>query len=158
MGKEAERLEEEIGRAFADRPYPGDENIVVEEYRYSGSEAEATWKRLSKKHWREVLTIGRELDLRDDLACLTLEGFVYYLPAFLTLSLELDNPLGPDEFLVYHLWSRREEVAPALDSSEGRVVVRVLELLAREYQRRSYVGNEVHQALVFYRSYFTENH
>jgi hypothetical protein len=93
-------LEQEIQNAFAGHAYPGDDRIV----RGQGE----TWERFRGKDWREIVSLGRQIDLRDDLSALTVEGLAYYLPAFLTLSLDLEGPLDLDQFVAYHLWTYPE--------------------------------------------------
>ena len=148
MNDHDRNLEQEIQTAFAGRAYPGDDHIARRK--------EETWLKFRGKDWREIVSLGRELDLRSDISSLTFEGFVYYLPAFLTLSLDLEGPLDLDEFVAHHLWSFPEEIAPRLKPAEKRAVVHVLEFLAREYEKRNYVSNNARLALDHYWAYFTD--
>src|SRR5215203_3227293 len=111
---------QEIQDAFAQRPYPGDDNIALRRSDCPGYEGEEVWEIYRGKDWREILQAGRELDLSSSLSFLTFEGFVYYLPAFLTLALDVDGPFGLGESLVFKLWSFPEEVASRLAPKEKR--------------------------------------
>lgn len=156
MDDQIQKLAQEIETAFAGRPYPGDDAIARSRTAGEAPGSASTWERFRGKDWREVVSMGREHDLRQDVLALTPEGFAYYLPAFLIRSLDLDDPLGPDDYLVYQLWTYPEDIAPLLKPSEKRAVVRVLEYLDREYGRRSYVRNNAKAALDHYWAYFTD--
>ena len=149
-------LEREIREAFASRSYPGDDRIVHRQPGCRGSEAEETWERFRGRDWRQIVAAGRELDLRDDVSFLSPEGFIYYLPAFLELSLDRENPTGPDDSLVSHLWTHSEEIASLLRPKEKRVVVHVLEYLAGEFDKRLPDRNNAQTALDHYWAYFTD--
>ncbi len=151
-----QELEQEIQEAFASRPYPGDDRIVHRQPGCRGSEAEETWERFRGREWRQIVAVGRELDFRNDVSFLSLEGFVYYLPAFLELSLDRENPTGPDDSLVSHLWTCSEEIASLLRPKEKRVVVHVLEYLAREFDKHDPGRNDAQTALDHYWAYFTD--
>jgi hypothetical protein len=81
---------------------------------------------------------------------------VYYLPAFLELSLDADRRFDLDESVVSYLWSFPEQVATLLDPGEKRAVVQVLEFLAGEFEKRRYVQNNARAALDHYWAYFTD--
>ena len=148
----------EIEEAFAGRPYPGDGEIALRRPACPGYEGEEVWERFQGRDWREILRTGqaRELDLSSSMAFLTLQGFVYYLPAFLTLALDVDGPFEIGESLVFKLWSFPEEVAALLAPAEKRAVVHVLEFLARVYDERNYLRNNARVALDHYWAYFTD--
>ncbi len=148
---------QEIREAFAGRSYPGDDYIARRQPGCRGSEAEETWNLFRGKEWQEMIPIGRTVNLGDYVPFLTFEGFVYYLPALLTLALCPEDLRAPDEEVVFHLWSYPEEIASLLRPGEKRVLVHILEILAREYARRSYVRNNAQTALDHYWAYFTDD-
>jgi hypothetical protein len=151
----AEDLRREVRDAFSRRPYPGDDRITRR--RPGGTdEAEEVWRRYRGVEWPQVVAAGRERNLRDDLGSLTYEGFAYYLPAFLELSLDADRRFDLDETLVSYLWSFPEDVSALLGPAEKRAVVGVLEFLAGEFDRRGYVQNNARAALEHYWAYFTD--
>jgi hypothetical protein len=108
------------------------------------------WRRYRGVEWPQVVAAGRERNLRDDLGSLTYEGFAYYLPAFLELSLDADRRFDLDETLVSYLWSFPEDVSALLGPAEKRAVVGVLEFLAGEFDERGYVQNNARAALDHY--------
>ena len=103
-----------------------------------------------------MVAAGRERNLRDDLGFLTYEGFVYYLPVFLELSLDSEHRFDLDGTLASFLWSFPEEVASRLEPAEKRAVVHVLEFLAAAFDERGYVRNDARAALDHYWAYFTD--
>ncbi len=153
---DAQELIQEIQQAFAGRPYPGDDRIARRRPGGIASEADETWERFRGKDWREMVAVGREYDLRENISFLTFEGFVYYLPAYLTLALGPDATLDLDEFVASHLWAFPEEIAPLLQPAEKRAVVHALEFLAREFESRKYITNDAKTALDQYWAYFTD--
>lgn len=74
-----------INEVFGEMPYPGDENIVLDN---SGShlECEKIKSSLQGQHWRDVPfeTLER---LRSALSFLSPEGYRFYLPAFTVMSI-----------------------------------------------------------------------
>jgi len=154
--REAEELRREVQEAFGRRPYPGDDAISRRRPGCPGEEAEEVWQRYRGKDWREMVAAGRERNLRDDLGFLTYEGFVYYLPVFLELSLDSEHRFDLDGTLASFLWSFPEEVASRLEPAEKRAVVHVLEFLAAAFDERGYVRNDARAALDHYWAYFTD--
>lgn len=152
----AEELRREVHDAFARRPYPGDDAIARRRPGCPGYEAEEVWQRYRGKDWPEMVAAGRQRNLRDDLGFLTFEGFAYYLPAFLELSLDADHRFDLDQSLVSFLWSFPEEVASLLGPREKRAVVHVLEFLADEFEKRGFIQNNARAALDHYWAYFTD--
>lgn len=152
----AEELRREVQEAFGRRPYPGDEAIARRRPGGAGEEAEEVWQRYRGKDWRQMVAAGRQRNLRDDVGFLTFEGFVYFLPAFLELSLDADRRFDLDGSLASFLWSFPEEVASRLEAREKRAVVHVLEFLAAEFDKRGYVRNDARAALDHYWAYFTD--
>ncbi|HTG33748.1 MAG TPA: DUF6714 family protein [Thermoanaerobaculia bacterium] len=153
---DTQELIQEIQEAFASRSYPGDDRIARRRPDGIASEADETWERFRGKDWGEMVAVGREHDLRENISFLTFEGFVYYLPAYLTLALRPDAPLDIDEFVASHLWAFPGEISPLLRPAERRAVVHALELLAREFDSRKYVTNDAQTALDHYWAYFTD--
>jgi hypothetical protein len=156
MAPTVEELRHGIRAGFAPRPYPGDEAIARRRPGCAGLEAEATWELFHGRDWREMVAVGRQTNLRDHLGFLTFEGFVYYLPAFLELSLERESSFDLDESLAAFLWSFPEEVAALLDAGQKGAVVGVLEHLAAEFDRRGFVQNNARAALDHYWALFTD--
>lgn len=152
----AEELRREVHDAFSRRSYPGDDAIARRRPGCPGYEAEEVWRRYRGRDRPQVVAAGRQRNLRDDLGFLTFEGFVYYLPAFLELSLDSDRRFDLDESLASFLWSFPEEVASRLEPAEKRAVVHVLEFLAGEFDKRCYVQNNARAALEHYWAYFTD--
>lgn len=149
-------LREEISTAFGGRPYPGDEAIVDRQPGCRGLEADEAWQLFQGKSWREIAEGSDPVQLRDHMGFLSFEGFVYYLPAFLHLAFDVDNPHGIDDAFVFKLWSFPEEVSSRLEPAEKRVTVRVLERLAAEYHKRRFVPNDAQRALDDHWAYFTD--
>lgn len=93
-----------IESAFADIPYPGDDNIVerliVDGREMGDPEREEIADAFRGKPWRDL---PREVILYhyDSLPFLTLEAFRYYLPAYLITALNEDG-LNRD-FVVFNL-------------------------------------------------------
>ncbi|MEO8606855.1 MAG: DUF6714 family protein [Chloroflexota bacterium] len=77
-----EKVAKQIEEAFADAPYPGDENIGWG----CGSEGGMLEEAFRGKHWSE-LSLELILDNRDKLPCTTPEGFRFYMPAWLLAAL-----------------------------------------------------------------------
>jgi hypothetical protein len=74
-----------IDESFGGSPYPGDEHIVRDN---SGSDPESTRIKdeLRGRHWRDVSFEALER-LRFALPFLSAEGYRFYLPAFMTMSI-----------------------------------------------------------------------
>jgi len=149
-------LVRDLHAAFASRPYPGDDRIARLGPPGPSDEAEEVWRRYRGRNWRQMAVEGRGRNLRDDIPFLTFEGLAYYLPAFVELSLDRNCPFDVDEALASFLWTFPEEVASLLEPAQKRVVVRALEYLADEFDRRSYVRNDARAALEHYWAYFTD--
>ena len=157
-----EALRREIDSAFAERAHPGDERIALHRDDCPGYEGNDVARFFRGKDWREVtwesIVSDPNLDPNAFSFFFTPEGFVYYLPALLKLALDLDTSLQPAESLCFALkppgdWAG-EEVTKQLEHklelltpTEKRAVVDVLEYLAEEWDRRSYVGNQAREAL-----------
>src|SRR2546427_667355 len=85
MALDSETFLHHIDEAFSQMPYPGDEHIV---YDNSGFylDCEEIKDALKGLHWRDVPieTLDR---LRDFLPLFSPEGYRFYLPAYLRLSI-----------------------------------------------------------------------
>lgn len=151
-------LRDEIAEAFASRPYPGDAGIVDAKEGCQGYEGEETRSLLAGHTWQEVVEEESSYHqrLNECVFFLNVEGFAYYLPAFLTLALDFDDPHGLGDTLVFKLWSLPEDLASILAPAEKRVVVRFLETIAQEWDERNYTRNDARVALDHYWAYFTD--
>ena len=158
MSQTVDALREEIDAAFAGRPYPGDDAIVLRRPGCEGLEAEEVWELFRGKSWREITLDAMKARLvSSDIFSLSLEGFVYYLPAFLKLALDLDDPYGLDDPVVSRLWTWPEEIAALLVPGEKRAVVHFLEYVAGELERRRpNARNDARTALDHFWAYFTD--
>lgn len=157
---EIEDLREEIEAAFSWRSYPGDDAIVNRRCGCIGWEAEEAWEVYRGMSWREALQPG-DLNHGQYLTWLTNQGFVYYLSAFLILSIERKVEFPPDFETVSRLWTWPEEVSSLLTPSEKRAVVHALEYLADAEEERSWPHrrnwpNDPRTALLHYWAYFTD--
>lgn len=77
-------LREQIAHAFADVPYPGDDNIG---YSHEDYESESITQWLRGRHWSE-LRLDSLLEHNGSLLFMTDEAYRYYLPAYLLACLE----------------------------------------------------------------------
>lgn len=145
-----------IDAAFARRSYPGDERIVSRQPGCRGIEAEEVFQFLHGQDWRQLAACSPPKDLRDEMAFLSFEGFVYYLPAFLLLALDRTRLHDASEPLVFMLWSFPEQIASLLEPAEKKSVVQTLEYLAAEYDHQKRVTNEARVALEHFWAYFTD--
>ena len=141
MASGAEELSREIEAAFAWRPRPGED----------GND-------FGGRHWREIIPGARDVEVRDRMGTLRHERFVYYLPAFLTLALDVDSYFEVGDRLVFQLWSFPQELSALLTPAERRAVVHVLQHLSDAYERRGYRGaeNDAFVALDHYWAYLTD--
>lgn len=92
MNNENDNLRREIHEVFAWRPYPGDEDLGRSGpgWHY-GEEVAAV---LRGKHWQTLVIddiLDSEVAYDDFFASMTKNAFVYYLPAFLTMSLDIKS-------------------------------------------------------------------
>jgi len=162
MAPSAEEIREEIRTAFAERPYPGDDRIALSQPGFPDYEGEAVGRFFRGKDWREItvesILEDRELDLNAFVFFLTADGFVYYLPALLSISLDVDGPFDLGEALVLKLspppphareaWREQfSRIIELLTRDEKRAVVHGLEHLAAEYEKRRYITNHAQEAL-----------
>ena len=73
-----QNVAKQIEEAFADTPYPGDNNIGWG----CGSEGKEFEEVVRGKHWKD-LTLDFIIKHRSNIHCMTTDGFRFYLPAFL---------------------------------------------------------------------------
>lgn len=176
MERQAEELEQEIRSAFDSRPHPGDDRVALGEPGCPGDEREDVAQFFDGKDWRQItlgsIIEGRQVQPSSFLFFMSAEGFVYYLPALLLASLESDERFDLGEPLAFKLtpppstseatadagleaWGKQfTQITSALTPQENRVVMRVLQYLAREYESRSYTTNQAQVALDSYWSRF----
>ncbi len=169
MAEEADELQNEIRAAFAGRPYPGDDRLALGGPGSPGDDSEDVARFFRSKDWREItlnsILDGGELDPNAFLYFMSAEGFVYYLPAFLIESLDVDGRFDLGEPLAFRLTPPQGDpgdpglaasrdlfsrILSALTPEEKRAVAHVLEHLAREYEKRSYNLNLAQAALDSY--------
>jgi hypothetical protein len=152
-----------VERAFANRPYPGDDRIAESDPRYPDYEGDRVSAFFRGKDWRHV-TFGALLGgyRGDPTACLLFmldDGFRYYLPAFLLMALdpearEISEPLcftltdrgasaGQD-------FSRFQARVARLSAEEKAAVTEVLRHLADQYDRAGDPDNPARHALDSY--------
>lgn len=154
---DAESLRRELAAAFASRERPGDDAIALSRPECPGYEGDEARAWLRGKSWRQLLAEGVSIEHRDYLSFLTWEGWLYFLPAFATLALDLGHGAELDEAIVFKLWSFPEEISSRLAPRERRAIVHLLEYLAVVYERRGDVRNVARQALDDYWAYFTDD-
>jgi len=159
MTGKIECLCSEIDSAFADKAYPGDDKIVRSRDACQSDESAQTAKYFIGRQWRDVTIEGIHQNVHPNffVSDLSLEGFVYFLPALLKACLDERDLYGIDTQVVHTLWTYPEEVAALLAPAEKRVVVHALEYLAEEYNARHYPRNDAAVALDHYWAYFTDN-
>lgn len=138
-----EELHQEIGNAFGSRPYPGHGGIAVRQ--------DSVWRFFRGKSWQEItmesVAKETEVDWVSFPFSMKREGFDYYLPAFLTLALDVSGPVDIGDPLLFFLGVFGEQLIRRLDPAEKRAVVHVLEYLSAEYKRRGYAVNLAGRAL-----------
>ncbi|HYV43976.1 MAG TPA: DUF6714 family protein [Myxococcaceae bacterium] len=158
------KCKEMLEKAFANRPYPGDDNIGRE----GDDDGQDVANYFKGKDWRQINleTLLREYqgDSHAAFAVMTPEGARYYLPAFLLMALERDSEI--DDSLMFFLtapdpndperggwfdWVRRR--AEGLSADERAAVIYTLRCLAERYDRQSLPGyprNPARKALESY--------
>lgn len=117
-----EELIQKIEVAFADVPYPGDDNIGIH------LEGEAY---VGKTDWRKIpldFLLGYGTTLLD----LTPEAVQFYLPAFMCATLHHPEVFHPSDVVIYRLTPNEygfvEEMVPLFTTSQKSAVVEFLEL------------------------------
>jgi len=151
-----------LEKAFANRPYPGDDRIAVKDDRYPDYEGHQIAAFFKGKDWRQVtlewLLHGNQVDSHAALTFMTPEGFRYYLPAFLLMSLEpysevddsvMFNLTAPDPNDTERLnWFHSR--IDGLSADERAAVIFTLRCLAEKYDRENYPSNYAKEALESY--------
>lgn len=161
-GSRVAELRAALNSAFADRPYPGDEHLALRQPGCTGHDGEGVARFFRGKAWQEItaesIVADDELDPNAFLFFFAPRGFAYFLPGLLSLSLDLDAPYEPSEAVAFALTPPGAEASAELHSlfearvgelgpEQRRVVRRVLEYLAEEFDRRNYVTNPARTAL-----------
>jgi|GEM_PF-2557962 hypothetical protein len=168
MAHDPEQLRKEVHDAFAGRPYPGDERLALQQPGFPGYEGDTVARFFRGRDWRtltlEALLADEELDRNAFMFFMTPEGFTYFLPAFLTLALDVDGPFDLGEPLAFKLTAPAEDapdawrddhsrVVSSLSAPQQRAVMHVLEYLAGAYEQRRYIRNQAQMALESYWGY-----
>lgn len=128
---EAARLKEEIQEAFADVPYPGDDQLVTHTDYFERDAIKTFFK---GKDWRDINIewLSHEYP-QDPSACLgfmTPQAFRYYLPAYLLVS--IDNLPESDVTPETTVWALTAPETPGPDMD--RFVARMDGLTKRQAQ------------------------
>ena len=89
MTSSEDEIKKQVEQAFADVPYPGDENLVPDPNSHDMAEVHRDFR---GKHWKD-LSIATVCYHHDDLALFTHEGCRFYLPAFIRVALDRLDPL-----------------------------------------------------------------
>ncbi|HYO52212.1 DUF6714 family protein [Archangium sp.] len=162
MAHDIDQLRKEIHDAFAWRPYPGHDHLALGQPGCPGYEGEAVGRFFRGKDWREItlqsIVDEPALDRNAFMAFMTAEGLVYYLPAFLDISLDVESPFVLGEALAFNLTPPGEgaseawrahfsQMASSLTPSEKRAVIHVLEYLVNEYEKRGHSTHPAREAL-----------
>jgi hypothetical protein len=161
MPRDAHQIRSHLERAFLKRAYPGDQSLANTRpwlRSYEGNQVAAYFK---GKVWQEIsldhLTKHYPGDSSATFHFMTEVAFLYYLPAFLSMSLDLPNAgliaAGICNSFSMELHNdprdreRAERRIRAMSSEERDAVVDALSYLAAEYERREYPDNPARRAL-----------
>jgi hypothetical protein len=156
------KCREMIGKAFANRPYPGDDNIGARNDRYPDYEGHGVARFFRGKDWRQITleTLLHEYqgDAGATVTFMVPEGFRYYLPAFLLMALEPESEL--DDSVMLNLTApglhdtamvdRFRARVEGLSADERAAVICTLRCLAERYDREGYPYNPAKEALESY--------
>jgi len=148
-------LRQELASAFK-REYPGDDQLASlkgweRTVTHEGNEAR-DW--LRGKTWEQVLEEGVEDKIL--IPFLTVEGWLYFFPAFAILALDIDDPADLATILIFRLWTSPEEISARLLPRERLAIVHWLEYLADAFEKRGRVLNDAARALDDYWAYFLD--
>lgn len=97
MNSRLERLKQQIEQAFADVPYPGDENIGADPYDWECAELN---QHLRGRHWRDIPRDILQYH-QHDLPFFSTAGLHYYLPTYMLAA--LDDFMDTPHFTVYEV-------------------------------------------------------
>ena len=164
LEQRARDLIAEIGEAFADVPYPGDDRIGLFPDDHDSIMLALDFR---GKHWREI-TVREIVDgrHREDLLFMTAEAFAFYLPAYLLacivdpreadLALDsvvqfLTKPEGEDPYWTTFF----EERVRALNWKQRAGVRHFLEYIADRDAETDFVVEGVQRALIYWRQVTT---
>ncbi|QRK10007.1 hypothetical protein JQX13_07870 [Archangium violaceum] len=171
MAHDPDALREEIHEAFAWRKYPGHDRLALHQPGCPGYEGETVARFLRGKDWRELtlqsIVDDPELDRNAFMSFMSAEGFVYFLPAFLDISLDVESPFVLGEALAFKLtppgeggseaWQEHfSRIVSSLTPGEKRAVIHVLEYLVNEYEKRGYGTHPAREALDGYWACLTD--
>lgn len=156
-------LRELLVKTFSARSYPGDERIAVNRPWTPEYEGNQVTHYFRGKRWQDITLEGLTKEYSGDAAAsfhfMTDEGFLYYLPAFLSAALDLSRAgniadalcaaLSPtisnaDEEDIRRINVRLRSLSP----EEKNAVRQVLGHLALEYERMNYPDNPARTALL----------
>lgn len=167
MNEEADNLREKIVATFIERPYPGDDHLALPGGGCGGDRDDVT-RFFRGKDWREIRTnsiLSGDLDPNAFLYFMSTDAFLYYLPAFLIESLDVDSVLDLGESLAFGLtpplgdpgdpgFIAKEKyfypIVSALTQDEKQVVADVLQYLVREFDKRNHKLSMAREALDTY--------
>ena len=166
MQDDVQRLRGQLERSFAKRNYPGDQLIANTRPwldSYEGNRVAAYFK---GKSWQEITLEHLQRHYPADPVAafhfLTDAGFLYYLPAFLSLSLDIRNA-GLITDAICNSFSmelhedqqdreRVERRIRSMSSEERAAVIHALTYLSEQYEREEFPDNPARRALAaFYR-------
>lgn len=150
-------------KAFSSRSYPGDDRIALSDDRYPDYEGHRVSAFFRGKDWREVtypsLVAGYSADPTAIPRFMRDEGFLYYLPAFLSMVLDPEAQEITDA-VSYALTAPEPEAAEdarrfrermaRLSAEEGAAVTAVLRHLADLQDRAGEPVNPARDALQSY--------
>jgi len=146
--EEALSFEERVELAFANVPYPGDDDIAYDNTGYD-LDCEEVLATFRSRSWKSI-SKAEVFQHRDSFPVFTPVAFHYYLPAFLVACskyrLELD--VAP-EHLAFNLTPPKQETgsswdffwarARLFDPGQGGVILEYLELCA-DFVRNDWAG------------------
>jgi len=154
-------LKQEIECAFSGRPLPPPERIALERNEYPDYEGNAVGRFFTGKQWREItlesLTTQYGGDGSSCLAFLQPEALLYYLPAYLSMVLEIEDTDMVGDSVLFMLAKPGTAADPILvsrfaafnnlTSMEKKAVRHVLEFLAEQEARRGDPNGDAEKAL-----------
>jgi hypothetical protein len=114
-GARLHALRRQVERAFANRPYPGDDQIAESDPRYEDYEGHAVTRFHLGKSWKQItlrtLVDDYPCDPSACLAFMTADGWRYYLPAYLLIALDWDQADAIGDAVVGNLTHPRARAA-----------------------------------------------
>lgn len=110
-------------------------------------ETREAWEAFEGCDWQDLVHRAEEENRHLQPGLLTLEGFAYFLPAFLHLALEPERHEPIRRGTAFLLWMFAEQMGPFWIDAERQVVLRVLKHVAKNWVRREPFWNEAYGAL-----------